>query len=70
MEVLENRIGEILKERGISSKWLAKKVGLSPTMISGYTTNRNQPSLSNAFKIAHVLGVQMEDLVIVNDDDN
>lgn len=65
--VIENRIGNILEEKGISSKWLAKQVGLSANMISGYVTNKNQPSLANAYKIANVLGVQMESLVVVND---
>lgn len=63
--VKENRIGEILKERGISSSWLAKKVDLSANMISLYVNNKNQPSLQNAYKIASVLGLQMEDLVVV-----
>lgn len=59
----KNRIGVVLKEQGRSSKWLAVQTSISRTQISGYVTNKNQPSLDNAFKIACALGVQMESLV-------
>lgn len=62
-QVSNNRIAVVLKEQGRTNKWLAAKTGISETQISGYATNRNQPSLPNAYKIATVLGVQMESLV-------
>lgn len=68
--IMRNRIGEILKERGISAKWLAEKVDLSANMISLYAKNKNQPTLQNAYRIASVLDLRMEDLVVVKEDDN
>jgi putative transcriptional regulator len=61
--VVGNRIRIILAEKDKKSTWLANKLGMSENMISRYVTNRSQPSLEVSYRIAEVLGVQMEDLV-------
>lgn len=58
-----NRIGRILEERGITNKWLADQIKVSPAVISSYVNNKAQPPLKNACEIARVLGVQVEDLI-------
>lgn len=60
-----NRIRTILEKQGRPSSWLARELGMSANMVSLYCLNKSQPSLENAYRIANVLGVQMEDLVDV-----
>ena len=33
---MENRIKEVIKDKGIKQKWLAEKIGVSETDISSY----------------------------------
>jgi putative transcriptional regulator len=55
---IEMKLGDLLKERGMTQKELAKSTGLTPTQISmicrGMGTGVNKKHLA---KIADVLGV-------------
>lgn len=51
-----------LKQAGITQTELAKRVNLSPQMISHYIFNRKVMSLENAKSIASVLNCNIEDL--------
>mgnify|MGYP003476496789 FL=1 len=42
-----NRIKEILKEKGISQAWLAKKLDKSYNTINEYARNVRQPSMED-----------------------
>jgi transcriptional regulator with XRE-family HTH domain len=53
---------DALKERGVSHAKFAKRVGLSPNMISAYRTGKSFPSFENAAKLANALGVDVTDL--------
>jgi transcriptional regulator with XRE-family HTH domain len=59
-----NRIRIILYEQSKSGKWLAKELHYSEGMISLWCSNRKQPPIKTLFKIAHVLGVDVGDLLI------
>ncbi len=54
---------QIMAEQGRTNKWLASKLDLSPAMVSAYVNGHSELSLAKAFRIAQVLGVQMESLV-------
>ncbi len=59
-----NRIKEVLKDKGISQTWLAKKTGKSYNTINEYARNVRQPSLEDLYKIAEILNVEVKDLLI------
>lgn len=58
-----NRIGEHLKLRGCKQKWLAEQLGMTPTMVSSYVTNKTQPKLETLIKISKILNVELTQLV-------
>ncbi len=57
MAIKYNRIGEILKGRGSTQTWLAKKIGISPPVMNKICLNKLQPNLERLFKIAEILDV-------------
>lgn len=61
-----NRIKEVLKDKGISQTWLAKKTEKSYPTINEYARNKRQPSLEDLYKIADILNVSVSDLLIDN----
>lgn len=58
-----NRIKEILQEKGISQRLLAKQIGKSYNMVNSYVNNRRQPSVKVLYKIAEVLQTNPKDLL-------
>lgn len=58
-----NRIKEVLDEQGRSQKWLAKHINKSYNMVNAYVQNRQQPRLEVLSEIAHVLDVDIKDLI-------
>ncbi len=62
-----NRIKEVLEEKGISQKWLAKELNKSFSTINAYACNRQQPSLEILYQISRILHVKISELLIDND---
>jgi len=58
-----NRIGLILKERGLKQKWLAEKLGMTNVVVNLYVQNKNQPKLDTLIRIAQILDVDIEKLI-------
>jgi len=58
-----NRIKEVLNEKGISQRWLSKKLGKSYNMVNSYAKNRRQPSIECLFKISQILNVKASSLI-------
>ncbi len=61
-----NRLKEVLAEEGRTSKWLAAKLEKDPTTVSRWCNNRVQPSLETLDKIADVLSVNIQTLLVKN----
>jgi transcriptional regulator with XRE-family HTH domain len=59
-----NRIKDILKEKGIKQKWLAKQLDKSYNMVNSYVQNRRQPSIEDLYRIAEILDVDVKELLI------
>ena len=59
-----NRIKEVLSEEGRTSKWLAIKVGRDPATVSRWCNNHIQPSLETLDKIAKILDVNRQELLV------
>ncbi len=56
------RLKEILKEKGVTGKELAEKVGVTANTISFIVTGKNYPSFDLLIKIAETLNVDIKDL--------
>jgi transcriptional regulator with XRE-family HTH domain len=65
-----NRIKEVLEEKGIKQTWLAERLRKSYNMVNGYVQNRRQPSLSDLYKIADILNIDVKDLLKSNKKDS
>lgn len=59
-----NRIAIVLKEVKVKNKELATKLGVSPKQVSRWCTNQGQPSLRMLYRIAEVLKVNLQRLVV------
>ncbi|MGQ1911206.1 helix-turn-helix domain-containing protein [Marinifilum sp. RC60d5] len=59
-----NRIKEVLEEKGIKQKWLAKKLDKSYNMVNSYVQNRKQPRIEVLYNIAEILDVEVKELLI------
>ena len=55
-------IKEKIKERGMTNKELAEKIGVDQNTISRYVTGRIKLSLEMAVKIANALDCNVDDL--------
>ena len=59
-----NRIKAVLEEKGIKQTWLAEKLSKSYNMTNSYVQNRRQPSLEDLYKIAEILDVEIDELLV------
>lgn len=58
-----NRIKAVLADKDKTNKWLAEQLEKDPATVSKWCTNACQPSLEMMMTIAKLLGVNMNDLV-------
>lgn len=64
MEQRINRIKVVLAEKQRTNKWLAEKLGKEYSTVSKWCTNTNQPDLIALSKIAHLLDVDIRELLV------
>lgn len=67
---MDLKIKDIMSERGVTSAWLAEKVGISKVAVSNIVTGKSSPSLDNLIKIADVLKVSITELIGEEKEDN
>lgn len=60
-----NRIKVVLADKKKTNKWLAEQLGKDQTTISKWCTNTSQPDLWSLIKTAKLLGVELADLLRV-----
>ena len=60
-----NRIKVVLADKKKTNKWLAEQLGKDQTTISQWCTNTSQPDLVSLIKTAKLLGVELADLLRV-----
>ena len=63
IDIPQNRIKEVIEERGIKQTWLAERLGRSFCIVNSYICNRRQPSLDVLLEIAKILNVDPKDLI-------
>lgn len=64
-----NRIKVVLVEKQRTNKWLAQQLGKDPATVSKWCTNASQPGLETLLEIAHVLEVDIKELLNSTRDD-
>lgn len=60
--MIEVKLSEVLKSKGISQRWLAKQVGVYPNTVAQWINGNAKPSLVTAHKVAYVLDVDVSDI--------
>ena len=66
LEDIGSRLREERDRVGISQRELARRVGLSPSMISQIESGQSKPSVSTLYGIVTELGVSLDDLFGAN----
>ena len=61
-----DRLREYRRQRGLSLRALAERLGVSPSLISQVETGRAKPSVSTLYAIASELGISLDDLLFVD----
>lgn len=56
------RLKELLKEKGMSGKTLAEKIGITETSLSRIIKGKQQPGFELLLQISNELGVDIRDL--------
>ena len=59
-----NRLKIVLVEKKRTGKWLAEQLGKNPSTVSKWCSNVAQPDLATLVKIATILEVGVQNLVI------
>ena len=67
MKTPNNRIKEVLNEKGIKQTWLAEQLDKGFAMVNAYVGNHRQPSLDMIAQIADILQVEPIDLIVFVD---
>lgn len=62
--MVQYRIKELLKERNMTQKELAQKIGVSTVSLNRYMTGKGNPSVSSLEKIAEALDVEISELFV------
>lgn len=60
---MENKIKVVLVDKKRTNKWLAERIGCSPTTVSKWCTNVCQPPMEAFVKIAELLKVDINELL-------
>ena len=59
-----NRIKEVLEDKGIKQIWLAEQLEKSYNMVHSCAQNKRQPGLEDLYKIAKILNVKINELLV------
>lgn len=63
MPPLRSRLRELCAQKGVSLGWVAREAGVTLDALQKIASDRRQPLVTTAIRIANVLGVEVEDLV-------
>ena len=58
-----NRLGIILKQRGIKNQFVADSLKVTKASVSGWVNNTHQPSLEVLYQIATLLNIKVTKLL-------
>lgn len=58
----ENRLREIIAERGMTQTWIAKRAGIKVSTVNELVNQKREPTLATARKISNALGMEIGDI--------
>lgn len=61
-----DRLRSARTSRGLSLRTMAKRLGVSPSLISQVETGRAKPSVSTLYALANELGISLDELLFVD----
>ena len=59
---MENNLKEIIEERGLRQEWIAKRVGVDPSVMSLWVNNKRQPNGVHAVRLIEVINCKAGEL--------
>lgn len=59
---LKSNIEYWIEKRGYKKKYVAEKLGVSPTVLSRWINDKSMPSVNNLFALSIILKCQVDDL--------
>ena len=59
-----NRLKSVLVEKKKTGKWLAEQLGKNPSTVSKWCSNVSQPDLATLVKVAELLEVDVQELIV------
>lgn len=60
----ENRIGQMIKDSGLSDKDLGEKLGLSVQSVNKWRHGRGIPDIENLYLLSKILEVRIDDFIV------
>ncbi len=63
METIKKRLSEEIKNCGLTTIELAKRIGVTPEMITQYKTTKKMPKLDTFAKICKELDVSADEIL-------
>ena len=64
-----NRLKVVLAEKGMTNKQLSEILDKDPAVISKWVTNVAQPNIEMFILLSKILGVSVDDLLWIEEDD-
>lgn len=58
-----NRLRVVMADKQLTNIWLAEQLGVTEITVSRWRTNKVQPSMAQFVEMAHVLKVDIKDLL-------
>ena len=56
------KLGKLIEDKGLKKSYIARKVGISPGLLSKYLSGERKPKLDTAKKLADILECSIEDI--------
>ena len=66
--IIKKRLGEELKNSGLTTIEIAKRIGVSPEMITQYRTTKKLPKLDTFAKLCKELDLDANYILDINSD--
>ena len=62
MKKIENNLKTIINKIGVKQKWVADRVGTTPSLVSLWVNNKKQPKIDSLLKLSTALNCSIEEM--------
>lgn len=66
---MKNNLRMLIDGHGIKRKWIAEQLGVSSKQVGNWISGFSYPTVDKAFRLAKLLGVKVDDLYEVEDEE-